>query len=509
MVENGEHDAIRRQFVTNLGLVANGLSNGWTRWAQDGTGLAKTVNDLFGTLRPVQFTGECVNVYIPDQPSYLSFKLANEDGPLLDVYISAHNRQKIRGFLGEDPWDILQEGTLISVGGRLQPRQNVSAYRLAAERIGPVWVQGGGLHHLRLQESRNVLLAKYAPGTPVGDRLRNPAFSHESKGKRLASKLTTRGVRLHHVLLLCPRTTGTTEEFLEQLPPKGIGYEAAQVDFTPASLAEFLGSLPPARNTVVALYRGGGSWADLRMFDSHVLAAAIAECAVPVLTGIGHRYDISLSDRTAFASASTPTGLGKLLSGIYFGQRDEAAPQADRHTPLLREREQTPPAAASRTGGELRTQAEADAAVREAREEQLRNQLGRDLEAARRVAGAMRDRFAAERQARSEEAQNAALQRVDQRATFQAVLCSIASVLAGCFCLAQAINGRPAPSLTWLMIALLAAGFGRWLWLGKSRARQHLAYGEPLDRSGATPEWFAVAARASTPREVTEVFGVK
>lgn len=508
MAENGEDDPIRRQFVTNLGRVTNGLSNGWTQWAQDGTGLAQTVEDLFGTLRPVQFTGECVDVHISKQSPYLSFKLANEDGPLLDVYVSAHSRQKIRRFLAEDPWDILKEGTLISVGGRLQPRKNVSAYQLAAERIGPVWVQGGGLHHLRLQESRKVLLAKYVSGTPVGDRLRNSAFSHESKGKRLAPKLTTRGVRLHHVLLLCPRNTGTTDEFLEQLPPNGIRYEAVQVDFTPASIAQFLGSLPPARATVVALYRGGGSWADLRMFDSHVLATAIADCAVPVLTGIGHRYDISLSDRTAFASASTPTGLGKLLSGIYFGQRGEAAPQAHRHTPL-HQRGQTPPVAAWRNGGEPMMQAEADGPVWQAREVQLRTQLGRDLEAARRDADSMRERFAAERQARAEESQAAALQRVDQRAAFQAVLCSMASVLAGCFSLAQAINGRPAPSLTWLMISLLAAGLGRWLWLGKNRARRHLAYGEPLDRSGATPEWFALASRASTPREIAEVFGVK
>lgn len=58
---------------------------------------------------------------------------------------------------------------------------------------------------------------------------------------------------------------------------------------------------------VVAIVRGGGSRAELATFDAEEIARAIASCALPVVTGIGHEIDTSVADEVAFQRFKTPT----------------------------------------------------------------------------------------------------------------------------------------------------------------------------------------------------------
>jgi len=56
---------------------------------------------------------------------------------------------------------------------------------------------------------------------------------------------------------------------------------------------------------VVVVIRGGGSKLDLSGFDNFNIAAHIAKCKLPVITGIGHEIDQTVSDLTANLSLKT------------------------------------------------------------------------------------------------------------------------------------------------------------------------------------------------------------
>lgn len=65
---------------------------------------------------------------------------------------------------------------------------------------------------------------------------------------------------------------------------------------------------------VLVLVRGGGSLESLLSFNNEALVREIANFSKPIVTGIGHEQDVSLSDLVADQSCSTPTGVAKLLS---------------------------------------------------------------------------------------------------------------------------------------------------------------------------------------------------
>jgi exodeoxyribonuclease VII large subunit len=64
---------------------------------------------------------------------------------------------------------------------------------------------------------------------------------------------------------------------------------------------------------VVVIIRGGGSQMDLSCFDDYNLTAHIAQFPLPVLTGIGHEKDESVTDMVAFQKLKTPTAVAEFL----------------------------------------------------------------------------------------------------------------------------------------------------------------------------------------------------
>jgi exodeoxyribonuclease VII large subunit len=64
---------------------------------------------------------------------------------------------------------------------------------------------------------------------------------------------------------------------------------------------------------VVVIIRGGGSQTDLSWFDNYNIAYHITQFPLPVLTGIGHEKDITVTDLVAFQSLKTPTATADFI----------------------------------------------------------------------------------------------------------------------------------------------------------------------------------------------------
>jgi exodeoxyribonuclease VII large subunit len=64
---------------------------------------------------------------------------------------------------------------------------------------------------------------------------------------------------------------------------------------------------------VVVIIRGGGSQSDLSWFDSYSIAYHVTQFPLPVLTGIGHEKDVSVTDMVANKSLKTPTAVADYL----------------------------------------------------------------------------------------------------------------------------------------------------------------------------------------------------
>ena len=67
------------------------------------------------------------------------------------------------------------------------------------------------------------------------------------------------------------------------------------------------------RFDAVAIIRGGGSTTDLSWFDSYGIAFHVTQFPLPVLTGIGHEKDQSVTDMMAWKALKTPTAVAGFL----------------------------------------------------------------------------------------------------------------------------------------------------------------------------------------------------
>ena len=117
-------------------------------------------------------------------------------------------------------------------------------------------------------------------------------------------------------------------DFHNELERSGVAFTLLERDTrvqgegSAADIAEGLRVLSSHQPDVIALVRGGGSAADLSVFDAEVVARAIAAVATPVFTGIGHEIDRSVADEVAHSAFKTPTACAAALVGTALAYRD-------------------------------------------------------------------------------------------------------------------------------------------------------------------------------------------
>ena len=71
------------------------------------------------------------------------------------------------------------------------------------------------------------------------------------------------------------------------------------------------------RYDVIVVMRGGGSLEDLSVFNQEIIARAVVNSKVPVVSAVGHETDYTIIDFASDKRAATPTAAAIMLSSFY------------------------------------------------------------------------------------------------------------------------------------------------------------------------------------------------
>lgn len=80
----------------------------------------------------------------------------------------------------------------------------------------------------------------------------------------------------------------------------------------PASIVNGIHALEKRGVDTIIVGRGGGSIEDLWAFNEEIVAQAIFDCGVPVISAVGHETDVTIADFVADLRAPTPSAAAEL-----------------------------------------------------------------------------------------------------------------------------------------------------------------------------------------------------
>jgi exodeoxyribonuclease VII large subunit len=125
------------------------------------------------------------------------------------------------------------------------------------------------------------------------------------------------------IAVISSLTAAGYEDFMDQLKGNPYGYRFYTRLFPAVMQGEqaeqsIIASLErifayESQFDAVVIIRGGGSKSDLACFDSYDLAYHVSQFPLPVITGIGHEQDDTITDLVAHTRLKTPTAVADFL----------------------------------------------------------------------------------------------------------------------------------------------------------------------------------------------------
>ena len=232
--------------------------------------------------------------------------------------------RRLRQRIGRELPELLQDGREVRLLVRVDFNERYGL-KLVIEDIDPAYTLGQ-LEMVRLQTLKKLreqgLLTRNAenPLPPVPQRIALLSSETAAGLQDFQRQLTHNPYRY---------------QFADQLFP--VAVQGKQVE---TEVIQQLGRIKRRRASFdcIVLIRGGGSRLDLSAFDSFELCRAIAECPLPVLTGIGHDVDETLADQVAHTALKTPTAAADFLIDRCLAFESRLLEMAQQLTWITRER---------------------------------------------------------------------------------------------------------------------------------------------------------------------------
>lgn len=242
------------------------------------------------SLQDAWVQGEISNLSRPAS-GHIYFTL-KDSGAALKCVIWKGDAMRLRGIP-------MQDGLSIEAHGKIGVYEPGGQYQLYVDIVRPAGEGALFAEYLRLK----ALLE--AEGLFASERKREiPQFP-----RKIGILTSATGAALRDMLNTLQRRMPLAEVILA---PSAVQGEAAPLELV-AGLQKLNELIQP---DVILIARGGGSIEDLWAFNDERVVRAVAGSAAPVICGVGHETDFTLSDFAADLRAPTPTAAAELATGI-------------------------------------------------------------------------------------------------------------------------------------------------------------------------------------------------
>jgi exodeoxyribonuclease VII large subunit len=262
--------------------------------------LCNEIKDFLATaFASVWVTGELARVR-ESARGHLYFELVEKGAgdevlAKLDCVLWRTDHQRVRRALA-DAGQALAEGVTVRCRGGVDFYGPSGRLQLVVREVDALFTVG--LMAKRRQETLEAL-------AKAGLMERNKALPLSEVPLRVAL-VTSHGSAAYHDFLSCLSESGYRFRVL-------FVHASVQGREAERELLSALASLAGAAIDCCVLIRGGGARTDLAVFDSRVLAEAVATAPFPVLTGLGHEIDQAIADLVAHTALKTPTKVAEFL----------------------------------------------------------------------------------------------------------------------------------------------------------------------------------------------------